>query len=304
MFAGFVNSCVATPNNCALAGGNITAAELNTTIYNMLEDLKYNPIVLASSILDYSAVKSIIVACLYSPALWPLLSTGISAILTKNAALVEQIGSVLSSGSDPKLNEYIAGIECSEKATRASKLVDIIPFVDRLYEKSTFSDIQTQMFTTCATWKMEAKERYAGDFQVKTRNPIMLIGNTYDPVTPLVSAKNVSAGFEGSVVLQHNGYGVRILCLTSFPLSNFYKLIHSIAARIYTTTFFVHGEIYPRVLCERHVTGCWNNMPARPSSILPTLLALAIPVPLNTAMIILFKNACGADGERGLGIYI
>jgi len=35
----------------------------------------------------------------------------------------------------------------------------------------------------------------------------LLVGNSYDPVTPLVSAMNTSAGFEGSVVLHHNGYG-------------------------------------------------------------------------------------------------
>ncbi|CAI4212347.1 unnamed protein product [Parascedosporium putredinis] len=59
----------------------------------------------------------------------------------------------------------------------------------------------------CALWPFEAKERYEGDFHVKTKNPLLFIGNTYDPVTPLASAKNMSAGFEGSVVLQHNGFG-------------------------------------------------------------------------------------------------
>jgi len=47
-----------------------------------------------------------------------------------------------------------------------------------------------------------------GDFRVKTKNPVLLIGSTYDPVTPIASAHNVSAGFEGSVVLERGGFGV------------------------------------------------------------------------------------------------
>lgn len=57
-------------------------------------------------------------------------------------------------------------------------------------------------------WKLEAKERYTGDFRVKTKHPMLVIGNTYDPTTPLRSARNISESFEGSVVLEHGGYGV------------------------------------------------------------------------------------------------
>ena len=39
----------------------------------------------------------------------------------------------------------------------------------------------------------------------------MFVGGPFDPVTPLISAYNMSTGFEGSVVLQHNGYGVSYL---------------------------------------------------------------------------------------------
>lgn len=55
---------------------------------------------------------------------------------------------------------------------------------------------------------MKGKEQYTGDYKAKTKNPILIIGSLYDLRTPLVSAKNASAGFEGSVVLQHNGLGL------------------------------------------------------------------------------------------------
>jgi hypothetical protein len=55
---------------------------------------------------------------------------------------------------------------------------------------------------------MQAKERYTGGFEdLKTKNPLLFIGSPFDPITPLPSARNASAGFMGSVVLQHDGYG-------------------------------------------------------------------------------------------------
>ena len=69
---------------------------------------------------------------------------------------------------------------------------------------------------------MSAKERYTGGFSdIKTKNPLLFVGNTYDPLTPFVSAQNASAAFEGSVVLQHDGYGVSSyrLWMAYFPLS-------------------------------------------------------------------------------------
>jgi hypothetical protein len=71
-----------------------------------------------------------------------------------------------------------------------------------------FGDVATVTISTCAQWDFEAKERYGGDFRVKTSFPPLIIGNTWDPVTPLKSARNVTALFEGSVLLQHNGHGV------------------------------------------------------------------------------------------------
>ncbi|KAB5513522.1 TAP-like protein-domain-containing protein [Coniochaeta sp. 2T2.1] len=204
VFSGFVSSCVAA--NCALAK-NQSAAELEKSLYDFLEHLKFNPVVLASTVIDYSLASSAILSLLYSPGAWPSLATGIHGVMTGNATEVSDLTAVLGARSNPLLNEYLAGIQCSDKAPRASELSDILPFVDDLYQKSRFSDIQTQVFSWCANWKFSAKERYAGDFQVKTRSPILLIGNTYDPVTPLVSALNVSHGFQGSVVLEHGGYG-------------------------------------------------------------------------------------------------
>lgn len=72
-------------------------------------------------------------------------------------------------------------------------------------------DVNVLINMECAQWKMSAKEHYMGDFRVKTRNPVLLIGNTWDPAIPFVSAQNVSDMLEGSVLLWYNAYGVGTL---------------------------------------------------------------------------------------------
>lgn len=67
--------------------------------------------------------------------------------------------------------------------------------------------IFNQLFSS--TWLVQAKEVYKGPFSgIKTRHPILFVNTLYDPVTPLVSARNSSAGFVGSRILVSSGVGV------------------------------------------------------------------------------------------------
>ncbi|KAM0326999.1 hypothetical protein ACHAQA_006120 [Verticillium albo-atrum] len=55
------------------------------------------------------------------------------------------------------------------------------------------------------------KWRFKGPFGGQTRHPILYVANMADNTTPLISARNNSAGFPGSVVLVQNSYGVSCL---------------------------------------------------------------------------------------------
>ncbi len=59
----------------------------------------------------------------------------------------------------------------------------------------------------CATWPAEAASRYTGPWDAQTANPVLLIGTTADPITPLTSAETVAALLPGSRLLVHDGLG-------------------------------------------------------------------------------------------------
>lgn len=47
----------------------------------------------------------------------------------------------------------------------------------------------------CAQWPWKVKKIYQGNFEAKTKTPILFMSNSLDGQTPLVSARNMSAGF-------------------------------------------------------------------------------------------------------------
>ncbi|KNG89214.1 hypothetical protein ANOM_002152 [Aspergillus nomiae NRRL 13137] len=206
-FEGFLSGCVDSPNNCPLARGNTTAASLGRTLSHFLETVKYQPIQIGQSIIDYSTIKSQIFSTLYWPGQWAQLAALLDGLMTGNLTDMGA-GSGDSSNSSPGFSEALAGIKCGDKSTRATSLSDVTPLINKsLQSIKWFGDVASTTAMQCIRWGGEAKERYSGNFHVKTKNPVLLIGNTYDPATPLVSARNVSAGLEGSVVLQQNSYG-------------------------------------------------------------------------------------------------
>ena len=82
----------------------------------------------------------------------------------------------------------------------------------RMYQISKVAgDTFVPTLMRCVQWKMPAKEHpvaAALSGSIKMRHPMLLIGNTLDPVTPIRNAFNISKSFEGSAVLRQDGYGV------------------------------------------------------------------------------------------------
>jgi hypothetical protein len=222
VFAGFVTLCQIYPEGCSLASyARGKAQSLFDILKQLLEDLKLRPLALGPDFLtqyvDYGTLKSFIFTFLYTPSGWPLLASYLRAIL-------EQDGSELVSLAAPLVNptapppfpadtplDPTSAIRCSENALRSDNLNDVLPLVYEFYAQGWFAaDVLTvPQPLTCPQWRLRAKEVYSGGFQnIKTRNPLLFIGNSFDPVTPLASARNGSAAFVGSEVLVQNGYGV------------------------------------------------------------------------------------------------
>ena len=219
---GFFESCLSNPDQCALAQDGNSAEDLLQSYYALLNTIKYNPFVLgddpSTGLISYSLVKDLTFQAMYSPTiLWPTLASGLHALLSGNITAIAEVFASLGLGGQPSADPFspatpdaLYGIQCGETSLRSNNLTSLLPIIDATVANSRLAGeaIVELEPLACAPWKFFAKERYSGNFQAQTRSPIVFVGSPFDPVTPLVSARNMSDGFDGSAVLQHNGYGV------------------------------------------------------------------------------------------------
>jgi pimeloyl-ACP methyl ester carboxylesterase len=59
----------------------------------------------------------------------------------------------------------------------------------------------------CATWPASAADRYAGPWDRRTANPVLVIGNTFDPSTPYRGALAMTRQLARARLLTVDGYG-------------------------------------------------------------------------------------------------
>jgi pimeloyl-ACP methyl ester carboxylesterase len=59
----------------------------------------------------------------------------------------------------------------------------------------------------CASWPAKAADRYAGPWDRRTHNPVLVMGNTHDPATPYVGAKAMTRQLARARLLTVDGYG-------------------------------------------------------------------------------------------------
>jgi hypothetical protein len=216
VFAGIFSTCIeAGPELCPLATRNKTAQELEADVWDLIDTVKYHPLPLGTILLDYATLKGLIQQALYTTSSWSELASILDILLFGPESAKTALASVVSAAYDEsaidvalKAINAIAGIHCGDNTARVSTFEEFLPTVNKLYNiSSIMGDVPIARYTVCVQWKIKPKETYSGDFVVQTKNPLLFIGNTYDGHTPLRSAYNVSQGYEGSVVLEVNGYG-------------------------------------------------------------------------------------------------
>lgn len=210
VYNGFISHCIAEPELCPLAADYNTETYLKTAISDLITTINILPLTQATDAGNITLfgvqLKASILGQLYEPRLWTALAIQLKEVFAGNLSSFAPQPLNLSVWN-PAITLSNPPICCSDFGLRASNVSELVPLIEKQSAVSAFTEALYFISWQCATWRMHAKERYTGDFVGKTRNPIMLIGNTFDPVTPLRSAHNMSEAFEGSVVLQQDSYG-------------------------------------------------------------------------------------------------
>ncbi|KAK0540344.1 hypothetical protein OC842_000532 [Tilletia horrida] len=236
---GFLGECArAGPGACALAEkkGLTTVDGLQSRIRSILDKLLQAPLAVAHhkmgpSLVRYEGIIDAVYGALYNSAAWPRLARMFSELEKGNGTLaLEMIGWAYDPESRRPEGEFgntrgWKGIEVPLTATDELTLAVICSdsYDDDRHDFAWWDELQANMTQKswiggnsrffdvfpCFHFKTKPAEVYRGGFDHSLRNPLLLIGETYDPATPLQSAKRLKAamGNDNARLVAHHGYG-------------------------------------------------------------------------------------------------
>ena len=89
-------------------------------------------------------------------------------------------------------------------------------------------------YEPCSTWPVRSAHRYRGPWDRRTANPVLVIGNTFDPATPLRGAVAMAQNLGRARLLTMDGYGHTALLNPSSCVNR------------YEGRYFVSGVLPPK----------------------------------------------------------
>jgi hypothetical protein len=231
-FSAIWSTCIdAGPKLCPLARKYNNATVLESDVWKLLGSVVSRPIVVTSTngsvSIDYNLLKQFFTSVTYGTFDWPATANLTSMLLSGDTDDNDELYAILAQKAPLNLETARQGaqiqaantaIRCADRSPRTSSFSDVLPAINKVGEISRlYADVPLTYIMTCAQWpkEFEPPERYTAPWSnLKTQHPILLIGNTYDPVTGLASTYNTSAIFEGSGILEVEGYGHTTLSIS------------------------------------------------------------------------------------------
>ena len=232
----FFDLChAAGPGRCALYAD--APADIRTRVEGVLAALKKHPVVVPTDpargpdlpdIVTYSRLRRFVSSTLYQPERMFARFAEIVAALERGDGrpfydFYRGPGSlqnaVCQAESVPPTLPLPSLVEGNDDAFPAIMCADSVPPPDtveavsqlvREYENMSYAAgaVNVLFPLHCVNRTVRPKWRFAGPYGARnTSFPILFVANIADNVTPLVSARNNSAGFPSSVVLVQQSYG-------------------------------------------------------------------------------------------------
>ncbi|KAJ7028110.1 TAP-like protein-domain-containing protein [Mycena alexandri] len=224
-------------DGCAKAGTEgcafhaASASEISAKLDALSSAIKTQPFPVIApqshGIVDFLFLRNAILDAVYAPYdLFAPLAHGLAVLAAGNATLLYTQNEVPnfecdctnSSAALPfhenNFESYMT-IACGDPVPINDTVGELQTFYEATTKVSSFADLLASTRVVCASpnfntrgWKIHREGRFQGPVGAKnTSFPLLLVGNTIDPVTAHASAVKTSMAFPGSVVLTQDSVG-------------------------------------------------------------------------------------------------
>lgn len=208
----FFELCVAAGGKCLFARNSATAEELAARYKAIAESLLAAPLDLGGGfVVTYQLLISVTLGSLYNPASYPFLAADLAFVEdvlgTGNfgavAPALAQYSSFVNKRGFPNYQNFaesFPAVGCSDSNNPNDYDVWSTEGANADLD-SYFGRLWTWASSPCAQWPLRDASRFNGPFNEFTANPVLVIGNLYDPATPYEGALAADAGLPNSVLL-------------------------------------------------------------------------------------------------------
>ncbi|KAG7094139.1 hypothetical protein E1B28_007751 [Marasmius oreades] len=165
---------------------------------------------------DYPALRTVLYNLFYAPAAWPAMAQGLQDLSKGNATILYSIFDQprfkcsCDTTPFPPAPEALVALTCNDGEVVPSGLEE----AERHYNEAvsnfgSWASLFAGFRNSCGGWPRSLpKNQFRGPVTAQnTSVPLLIIGNTADPATPIEGARNVTSKFPGSVLLTQDSPG-------------------------------------------------------------------------------------------------
>lgn len=201
VFAEFLRLCgSAGPSRCALAGDLPATGSAGELLARLPGPTRGGRLTVEEAV---TAIKG---RHLASPSTWPQLARDLKAAVDGDGSALETTASTFAAERFHRSLEPAQATVCADAAAPPRAWPRVM---DRLARISPIGAplIGWTLGAPCVSWPVPGADRYAGPWGASTPSPILLVGTTFDPDTPLAGARRAERLLGNAVLLTHEGYG-------------------------------------------------------------------------------------------------
>jgi pimeloyl-ACP methyl ester carboxylesterase len=212
----FFRLCDQAGPNCALSGNS--AARFAALRQRLLAGPVMVQLDGESFPFTYTDLIFSTLGALYSPFAWPFqaqflaLVEASAAPAALGAALADvrtSLGYVNKRGFPryPNFLEGFPAVACSDSDNPDSHAAWFAAAEDAEAQFGYFGRAWTWISSICAVWPGVGADRYTGPWNARTANPVLVVGNFFDPATRYEGAQTVAGLLPNSRLLSYAGWG-------------------------------------------------------------------------------------------------
>jgi pimeloyl-ACP methyl ester carboxylesterase len=209
VFEKFLSLCEqAGQAKCKLAGDGDVAARVRALLARLRKGPIPAPRAPAPYELHYGDLLTDVWSMLRGPDEWPELADELNQAANGD-------GSALANTFQKSRNFILSSLvpatalQCADKPLEPFGTVFSFPRVmNHLTTTNFLGTVEGWwLWAPCASWKVPSAERYTGPWTATTENPILVIGNRYDPRTRFANSVQAARQLGNAILLELNGYG-------------------------------------------------------------------------------------------------